>query len=164
MDFLSEWMREIVVLLVFIVFLELLIPRSSVENFVRVVAGLLLLVTILKPIVVWIHGHHPMEMSWQDMSHGSVDHMIDPSAFIEAAYEQGLRHKIASYLTEKGYGEPNIAVKVRLNDKEVAVQSVVIMIDRAPSEMLQRDVCNVFELPSSVVSVMQGGKKDERKR
>ncbi len=164
MEFLGGWIREIVVLLVFIVFLELLIPRSSVENFVRVVAGLLILVTILKPIVVWIHDFHPMEISWQDMSRKSTGHSFDPPAFIEAAYEQGLRHKIASYLTEKGYDEHNVAVKLRLNGDEVAIQSVVITLEQIPSEMLQRELCNVFDLPSRVVSITRGGKRDERKR
>lgn len=164
MEFLGGWIREIVVLLVFIVFLELLIPRSSVENFVRVVAGLLILVTILKPIVVWIHDFHPMEISWQDMSRKSAGHTFDPSAFIENAYEQGLRHKIASYLTKKGHDEQNVVVKVCLNDEAVAVQSVIITLGRMPSEALQRELCDVFDLPRGVVSIMQGGKQDERKR
>ena len=164
MELLSGWIREIVVLLVFIVFLELLIPRSSVENFVRVVVGLLLLVTILKPVVVWIHDHHPMEISWQDLSSRSAGHTIAPPAFIEAAYEQGLRHKISSYLAKKGHNEPNVAVKVRLDAEKVAVQSVVITMDKMPSETVQRELCDTFELPRSIVSVKQGGKKDERKR
>jgi stage III sporulation protein AF len=164
MELLSGWMREIVVLLVFIVFLELLIPRSSVENFVRVVAGLLLLVTILKPVVVWIHDHHPMEISRQDLSHSSAGHAIDPPAFMAAAYEQGLRYKISSYLAEKGYYGASVAVNVQLNDKEAFVQSVIITMDKIPGKMLSRELCDAFELPYGVVSVMQGGKKDESKR
>ncbi len=157
MEFLGGWIHEIVILLVFIVFLELLIPQSSVENFVRVVAGLLILVTILKPIVVWIHDFHPMEMAWEDVSRKSAGPSFDPSAFLEAAYEQGLRHKIGSYLLEKGYEKQSVAVKLRLNNDKVIVKSVEVGLDRVPTEKLKTEICDAFDLPSSIVSITQGG-------
>lgn len=158
MDFLSGWIREIVILLVFIVFLELLIPRSSVENFVRVVAGLLILVTILKPVVVWIHDFHPMEMAWEDVSRESAGTSFDPPAFLQAAYEQGLKHKIESYLSENGYDKQRVAVTIRLNGEKVIVESVDVMLNRAPTEKLKAELCDAFDLPSDTVSITQGGK------
>lgn len=158
MEFLGGWIREIVILLVFIVFLELLIPRSSIENFVRVVAGLLILVTILKPVVVWIHDFHPMEMAWEDAMGESAVSAFDPSAFLQASYEQGLKHKIKAYLLEKGYEKQNVAVKIRLNTDEVVVQSVAITVERTPTSTLQAELCDMFDLPSGAVSITQGGK------
>ena len=164
MELLGGWIREVVILLVFIVFLELLIPRSSVENFVRVVAGLLILVTILKPVVMWIHDFHPMEISWKDTSRGATGHTFDPPAFLEAAYEQGLRHKIMAYLSEKGYDKPNVAVTIRLDTDAVVVNSVIVTLECIPTTTLKTEICSAFDLPSGAVSIIQGGKRDEGNR
>ncbi|MBQ5637147.1 MAG: hypothetical protein IIV08_06270, partial [Selenomonadales bacterium] len=63
-----------------------------------------------------------------------------------------------------GYYGASVAVNVQLNDKEAFVQSVIITMDKMPGKMLSRELCDAFELPYGVVSVMQGGKKDEPKR
>ena len=157
MEFLSGWIREVIVLLVFIVFLELLIPRSSTENFVRVVAGLLIMVTILKPVVIWIHDFHPMELSWNDMTQEARGHNFDPPAFLQVSYEQGLRHKIMAYLSEKGYAKQDVTVKVQLNKDAVIVKSVSVTVERMPTGSLQQEICDAFKLPSGVVSITQGG-------
>lgn len=158
METFSGWIREIVSLLIFVVFLELLIPRSSMERLIRVVVGLLILVTILKPVVLWIHDFHPMEMTLGDNVKTAAVTELDPMRFLQAAYEQGLAHKIKAYLLEKGYGESDVAVVMSADNEGVTVRSVDVSVSAADRSAVQADICKTFDLASDVVTVRQGGR------
>lgn len=50
MQFLSEWISNIILLILLATILELLLPNSSLQRYVKMVVGLLLLVIILNPL------------------------------------------------------------------------------------------------------------------
>lgn len=50
----SDWVKSIVMVVLFASFLELLLPASSMQRFVRVIMGLLVMLTILNPVVEFI--------------------------------------------------------------------------------------------------------------
>ena len=47
----TDWVRNIVMVVLFASFLELLLPSSGMQRFVRVIMGLLILLAILGPVV-----------------------------------------------------------------------------------------------------------------
>lgn len=47
----TDWVRNIVLVVLFASFLELLLPTSGMQRFVRVIMGLLILLAILTPVV-----------------------------------------------------------------------------------------------------------------
>lgn len=47
----TDWVRNIVMVVLFASFLELLLPSSSMQRFVRVIMGLLILLAILSPVI-----------------------------------------------------------------------------------------------------------------
>ncbi|HEX7064584.1 MAG TPA: stage III sporulation protein AF [Bacillales bacterium] len=51
MDYLTSWISEIILLILMAVVLELLLPNSSLQRYVRMVVGLLLLLALLKPVL-----------------------------------------------------------------------------------------------------------------
>jgi stage III sporulation protein AF len=51
MSWLKEWIRNIVVLVLFAGFMELLLPSSSMKRFLQVVVGLFVLTLLLEPVV-----------------------------------------------------------------------------------------------------------------
>jgi len=55
-DAIRAWVRDIAVLLVVMAFLEILVPRSGMKRFIRVVTGLVVLLTILNPLLTLVKG------------------------------------------------------------------------------------------------------------
>jgi len=47
----SEWVKNIVLIVLFASFLELLLPSSAMQRFVRVIMGLLVLLAVLNPVL-----------------------------------------------------------------------------------------------------------------
>lgn len=52
MEFLKNWIRELVALVLFAAFFEMLLPNHSMHKFIRVIVGLMILLTVLKPIEI----------------------------------------------------------------------------------------------------------------
>lgn len=51
MDALNAWVKQIILIVLFAAFLELLIPGNSYKKFVRVIMGLLILLTVMRPLL-----------------------------------------------------------------------------------------------------------------
>ncbi|WP_435925114.1 stage III sporulation protein AF [Paenibacillus sp. DYY-L-2] len=51
MDFLGEWLREIIIVVLIAVFIDLLLPNRSMERYVKFVVSLLILLTLLSPVM-----------------------------------------------------------------------------------------------------------------
>ncbi|WP_018751514.1 stage III sporulation protein AF [Paenibacillus sanguinis] len=51
MNWLAEWLREIISIVLIAVFIELLLPNRAMERYVRFVVSLLVLLTLLSPII-----------------------------------------------------------------------------------------------------------------
>lgn len=56
MTWISEWLKEIIFVVLIAVFIELLLPNRSMERYVRFVVSLLILLTILSPIIRLFSG------------------------------------------------------------------------------------------------------------
>jgi len=50
MDFLSDWIKDIVVIVILAGFLEMLLPESSMKRFVKVLMGLFIILAIISPL------------------------------------------------------------------------------------------------------------------
>lgn len=158
MENLSGWMREIAALLIFVVFLELLIPRSSLVPLIRVVTGLLILVTILKPVVVWMHDFHPMEISLNDRGTAVLNADRDPMSFLKAAYEQEMKRRVSAYLDERGYGGQEVAVSMEIAEDRIKTVSITAIVSAADTEQVRADICTTFDLPAEAVTIERGGR------
>lgn len=66
MDILKDLVQNIVVIVILTTFLDLLLPSSSMQRFVKVVMGLFILVSLLNPILELLSGSQEFEVfSWE---------------------------------------------------------------------------------------------------
>ena len=49
-DFLREWIINITVIIIFIMFLDTIIPNSSMKRYINVIVGLMIIVVVIKPL------------------------------------------------------------------------------------------------------------------
>ncbi len=57
MELLSLWLKKIILLILLATFVELLLPSGTMQKYVKMVMGLLLLMTFLAPVFVLLKGH-----------------------------------------------------------------------------------------------------------
>lgn len=55
MDWLSEWIRQIILLVLIATFIDLLLPNPSFDRYVKLVMGLLIIMAILSPILSFLN-------------------------------------------------------------------------------------------------------------
>lgn len=53
----SGWVKNIILIVLFASFLELLLPNSSLQRFIRVIMGLLIMLAILNPAIDLVQGN-----------------------------------------------------------------------------------------------------------
>lgn len=56
-DIFTSWVKHIIFVVLFASFLELLLPNSSMQRFVRVIMGLFIMLSILNPIIDVVQNH-----------------------------------------------------------------------------------------------------------
>lgn len=66
MEIIKDLVRNIVVIVLLTTFLDLLLPSSSMQRFVKVVMGLFILMSLLNPVLELLSGNQEFEVfSWQ---------------------------------------------------------------------------------------------------
>ncbi|QAY66251.1 stage III sporulation protein AF [Paenibacillus protaetiae] len=70
MDFLSDWLRNIIAVILLAVFVELLLPNKAMQRYARLVVGLFVLLTLMTPIFQLLQGdfEQKLETSFQNWS------------------------------------------------------------------------------------------------
>jgi len=56
MDGLSGWLRQVIAVILLASLIDLLLPNRTMQRYVRLVAGLFILLTVATPIMQWIKG------------------------------------------------------------------------------------------------------------
>jgi stage III sporulation protein AF len=56
-DMFASWVKYIIFVVLFASFLELLLPSSSMQRFVRVIMGLFIMLAILNPVIDMVQNH-----------------------------------------------------------------------------------------------------------
>src|SRR5690606_27204049 len=77
MNSLTKWIRDIILLVLYITFLEMLIPSGTMRKYVRVVTGLIIIFAMLNPIMSILGGGFDIDDIYViDPINSSVDHII----------------------------------------------------------------------------------------
>ncbi len=71
MGALSDWVRQVVMVLVLTGVVELALPTGALRRYVQVVLGLLVLLAIVRPVLAWL-GSEPATLvpAWQQVLEG----------------------------------------------------------------------------------------------
>ncbi|MGG6309717.1 stage III sporulation protein AF [Paenibacillus macerans] len=95
MDWLAEWLKEIIAVVLIAVFIELLLPNRAMERYVRFVVSLLILLTLLSPVMKLFSpdAKERLEAAFSNSFEGLGDESVNRST--EAILQQGeeLRQK-----------------------------------------------------------------------
>lgn len=100
MAWLSDWIRQIILILFIATFIDLLLPTSSLDRYVKMVMGLIIIMAILQPILqLVLHGD-----SWKKFSgafsetssiptYATLDEIQAESRQMKATQQQEILHR-----------------------------------------------------------------------
>lgn len=60
-NFLRSWVLNIVTIIIFVTFLEILLPNSSIKKYIKMIVGLLIMLVILSPVLELVNGNIKIE-------------------------------------------------------------------------------------------------------
>lgn len=63
MDALGGWLRQVVAAVLLAALIDLLLPNRTMQRYVRLVAGLFILLTLASPLLSWIKGDMPAKVA-----------------------------------------------------------------------------------------------------
>ncbi|WP_164931675.1 stage III sporulation protein AF [Longirhabdus pacifica] len=150
-DWLSEWLREIIIIILIASFVELILPNKSMQRYTKVTISLFIILTILSPIISFIQSDFNVEQLFSEQSINNVwDENVGENEMPSLAevMEQGndLRTKQET-LTAK-WIEQQIAEEMNTQLIEVvkpwSVKDIMVKIDsQSEEEVVQSAITNV---------------------
>lgn len=81
-SWLSDWLRDIVLIILLATFVDLLIPNNSLQRYVKVVVSLIIMLTILSPVISFLKGDLALKFAAEQTS-GTGDQSIRLSNILE---------------------------------------------------------------------------------
>lgn len=147
-DWLASWLKEIILVVMFAIVTDMLLPNNSMQRYIKVVVSLFILLTILSPILTLLRSNdhlHDIEMGLNRWSTPQEEVQMASLSFVEAEaeklraagesqtvswVEQRLAAMVMEDLQESGYSEVHdIRARVDMTrDGQAVIQELTVMI------------------------------------
>lgn len=89
-DFLRNWIMNITVIIIFVMFLDTIMPNNSMKRYINVVVGLLIIIVVIKPFVLV-----------KDYADSFSSEFLEASSFIEQSGLNTESTEISKYQQQK---------------------------------------------------------------
>ncbi len=153
-DFLREWVINIAVIIIFIMFLDTIIPNSSMKRYINVIVGLMIIVVVIKPFVLIKDYADSFNMKFLETSSyieqgGSAADSTEISNFQRQMaveiFENNLKKKVGRIVdnsTDSDYEEVSIDLRLEkdFESKDFGeIKSIEVIISKRPKEVIEVD-------------------------
>lgn len=164
MEWLSEWIKQIILLVLVATFIDLLLPNQSLDRYVKLVLGLLIILAILTPILQLLNQDIDFTAGrfWQNeqpvASFDSLQTIQGKSKQLQAqqlqqiqkTWEQKMEQLLAEDLRQQfALQKVEVQVKTRLQERKTP-QIIAVSVQ---AEARQHDQQHRFQHPSSIQPV-----------
>lgn len=161
MEWLSEWIKQIVLLVLIATFIDLLLPNQSFDRYVKLVLGLLIIMAILTPILQLINQDIDFT-SWKGWKTDQAVYSVDSiqtiqeksrklqeyqTKQIQKQWEQNMEKRIKEELTKQfALHHINVLVKTSvIEGKTPHIQSIDVQAQTGENRKK-----NQSNMPSSI--------------
>lgn len=162
METLQNLVRELVILVILGVFLELLLPEGDFRRYVRMVLGLLIIVSVLQAAVSFWHRDLATDLSW--VSLGQPDQATTGEIIREGErlwdrgqsqamgkYEEGLARQIralAGMNPDLEVAEVRVRLEKGTAGETGRLEEVVLVLDGGGGQLMDKDSIPVAGQPT----------------
>lgn len=149
MGWLTEWLKAIILIILFAAFIDLIIPNQSMQRYVKMVVSLFILLTILNPVLQIFH--HDFQWEKLQFPESPLDSIMPSSPSLAEIMEEGEKLKaqheqrsmemvqqqterlMRNYLTETmGIQVEQLNVILHVSDEETYIEQVAMMLKDLP--------------------------------
>lgn len=136
MDYITGWITEIILLILLAVVLEMLLPNSNMQRYVRMVVGLLLLLALLSPVLSIFNTDVEKVFFAAESSSTVTEKAMGKSiknkkSEIQASQRAYIEDKVVVYMKNKVKGEIHERFNLEVTGIEVALSGE----ETAPSQL-----------------------------
>lgn len=85
-DFLRSWITNITVIIIFVMFLDMIMPNDSMKRYINVIVGLLIIIVVIKPFVLV-----------KDYAESFDNEFLEATSFVEQSGNQGENSEISKF-------------------------------------------------------------------
>ncbi len=168
LEAISGWLRHMVILVLFAAILDMILPSSTMQKYVRAVLGLVIVLSLLLPIRALFDG--VLSGKWEAALSGPLlqaSSLGGGAGAGNASYTQSLRSVILQSL-ELGHPKGSLTVEIsssQMSDGSTAVTGVYIVCqnvsgyqyNRQEAQVLQAQTAELLGLSLAAVHVSYPG-------
>lgn len=183
---LGGWLRQVVAAVLLAALIDLLLPNRTMQRYVRLVAGLFILLTLAGPLLTWIQGDIDVKLAagieWAEREPVSGDNGSQLQAIMAEAKRigagrdeqaaklavSGLESQIkAAVEQEESVGVESVEVRAQpAPDGTIAVDSVKVRLETQETEITAESgepIAEVEPVSPVVVDIAVGSDTDDRR-
>lgn len=133
----SSWLKEIIMIILFAAFLEMLLPTSNLQRFIRVIMGLLIMLAVLNPVLNLLHGSQynnevaatSMRLDISTPNVSSNTNSLEYDSMVKEIYRQQLAKQIrAVVMAVDGVADARVSVKADDRNAPGKIQNITVFI------------------------------------
>ena len=126
-NFMREWIINIVIMIVFVAFLEIILPSSNMKRYIQMIIGLLIIIVLINPFIKLITKDINIERevfanignSFSYDQNGSTEYIRQQNKQIINIYKQKLEKEISKMILEEGdYDILSLEIDIIENDTQ----------------------------------------------
>lgn len=134
--------RNIIFIVLLAVFLEMLLPLKETRRFLEVVVGLFVVISILNPLVSWLHDEELQQVNLQmGKQEGELEAILDQgkelqqvqSEQVSAAYEEQLEKQIcaaAQMVSGVSAASADLVFSTDTTNNQLTIEKVQLVIEQ----------------------------------
>lgn len=170
-EWLSAWLKQIVILVLIATFLDLLLPNNALDRYVKLVMGLLIILAMLSPILYLLNEEWDFtalnlenHLQQEEGAMESLDRIQQEGESLASGREGIVREQVEQQLAEEIGSEVSerfkrkviaIDVKLQVDDEGAAdgIEKVQMTVSTAQAEDKRQRVDSVDEVAPVIVDV-----------
>lgn len=169
-EILSKWVSNIIILIIFIVAVEILIPSAKFKKHIRLVTGIVLIIAIVNPIVTILNKNYSLdqvainsfnEFDQIEMSNQAKLYENFKNQEILNIYENNLKDKIKEQILKiNGIKEVYVNINIDKNVKLGEILGIDLKVQMEPqvneqelAKLIKDSIINTYQVPEDKIKI-----------
>ncbi len=173
MEFLKNWIKNLVTVIIFISFIEMITPNNNLKKFVNLILGFVIMITILNPIISLLNGKANIEeefykiantLNKEEYTFVSNNIEFTQEEQLMSLYKEKIKKDVISRIENK-YNVNVLEVDIKLdNEKEVGnIEEIKVTILENYKSPKGQEAIPIIKIDIGDEQINKGSKIEEDK-
>lgn len=122
-NWISSWLKGIVVAIIISTIIELILPEGNIKKYIKTTMGIFLLLIIISPIINKLTGNNIditkyIEEQTGKLKYEEYNSTIDTNHYIETTYLKNIKEDITTEMENLGYTVNNVEIQIEKDSEK----------------------------------------------